>query len=79
MSLQRKCVDDMAKKIRKHEEEDDSKRLAALLRGLKPKQRSHYHSPAKQGEVGVQKRRHSAQELNDLVRKYNAGEEIEDA
>jgi len=60
---------------RKQEKEDtqyELKRLAELLRGIKPQQRGGFHSPCKKAEENTLDRHQRKESLKQEVRKYNA-------
>jgi len=65
---------------RKREDEDmisEEKRLAELMRGVRPIKRGGFHSPAKRAERTVEERRARRASLKDTVREYNAKGEVE--
>ena len=65
----------MMERRKRHELVDvlyEEKRLAELMRCVKPKQKGSFHSPKKQAELGVTNRRKAKTELKGEVRKHNS-------
>jgi hypothetical protein len=62
------------RKDKKEEEVREEKRLAVLMRGVRPKQRGGFHSPKKKAEKTVEDRRANRKELHDAARRYNSKE-----
>jgi hypothetical protein len=65
---------------RKKEEEEmrsEARRLAELMRGVRPIKRGGFHSPEKRAERKAEERRAKRVSLKDKRRAYNAGEEVE--
>ena len=67
----------LAKRRREDEEMiSEEKRLAELMRGVRPVKRGGFHSPAKREEKKMDERRKRRVNLKGKVREYNAGKEV---
>jgi len=65
---------------RRREDEDvksEEKRLAELMRGVRPIKRGGFHSPAKKAEQKTERRRAKRMSLKGKVREYNARKEVD--
>jgi hypothetical protein len=68
----------MAKRKKELEEmNEDAKRLAEMMRGVRPAKRGGFHSSAKKAEKNVENRRKKREDLRGKVRDYNSGRGVD--